>query len=125
MVERPISPYGATKKMCELIAHTYHHLYGLNVTGLRIFTVYGPSCRPDTAPFKLIHRIFNEVCFLSSSTSSFKSVKKDVCCVLSLVWKLLQKKKSILNITATFFKQLFLSPPPPKKKKNCMYIHVK
>ena len=42
LVDRPISPYAATKKACELMAYTYHHLYGLNVTGLRFFTVYGP-----------------------------------------------------------------------------------
>lgn len=41
-VEKPVSPYAATKKACELLAYTYHHLYGLSVTGLRFFTVYGP-----------------------------------------------------------------------------------
>ena len=59
VVERPVSPYAATKKACELIAYTYHHLYGLNTTGLRFFTVYGPRGRPDMAPFKFIDRIFN------------------------------------------------------------------
>lgn len=54
MVDLPVSPYAATKKSCELIAHTYSHLYGLNVTGLRFFTVYGPRGRPDMAPYKFI-----------------------------------------------------------------------
>jgi nucleoside-diphosphate-sugar epimerase len=59
VVEQPVSPYAATKKACELIAYTFHHLYGLNTTGLRFFTVYGPRGRPDMAPFKFIDRIFN------------------------------------------------------------------
>ena len=49
--DRPISIYAATKKMNELMAHTYSHLYGLQTTGLRFFTVYGPYGRPDMAPF--------------------------------------------------------------------------
>ncbi len=49
---RPISPYGATKRMGELIAYTFHHLHGLPVTCLRFFTVYGPRQRPDLAIHK-------------------------------------------------------------------------
>eukprot|EP00980_Cylindrotheca_fusiformis_P003739 scaffold831_cov109-Cylindrotheca_fusiformis.AAC.1 len=56
-VDNPVSPYAATKKACELMAYTYHHLYNLNVTGLRFFTVYGPRGRPDMAPFKFIDRV--------------------------------------------------------------------
>ncbi|KAL3925950.1 MAG: hypothetical protein SGILL_000051 [Bacillariaceae sp.] len=57
VVDKPVSPYAASKKACELLAYTYHHLYQLNVTGLRFFTVYGPRGRPDMAPFKFIDRI--------------------------------------------------------------------
>jgi UDP-glucuronate 4-epimerase len=57
VVDRPVSPYAASKKACELLAYTYHHLYQLNVTGLRFFTVYGPRGRPDMAPFKFIDRV--------------------------------------------------------------------
>lgn len=53
----PDSPYAATKKACELLAYTYHHLYNLNVSALRFFTVYGPRGRPDMAPFKFIDRV--------------------------------------------------------------------
>ena len=49
-VDRPISFYAATKKSNELMAHVYNHLYGLNATGLRYFTVYGPWGRPDMSP---------------------------------------------------------------------------
>jgi UDP-glucuronate 4-epimerase len=48
-VDRPISPYAATKRACELICHTYHHLYDVSVLSLRFFTVYGPRQRPDLA----------------------------------------------------------------------------
>jgi len=50
-VDTPISPYAATKKATELLAHVYSHIYGLNTTGLRFFTVYGPWGRPDMALF--------------------------------------------------------------------------
>lgn len=48
-VEHPISPYAATKRACEVIAHSYHHLYGMGILSLRFFTVYGPRQRPDLA----------------------------------------------------------------------------
>ena len=51
-VERPISPYAATKRAGELLCHTYHHLYGLSVVCLRFFTVYGARQRPDLAIHK-------------------------------------------------------------------------
>ncbi len=48
-VERPVSPYAATKRAGELVAHTFHHARGLPVTCARIFTAYGPRQRPDLA----------------------------------------------------------------------------
>jgi UDP-glucuronate 4-epimerase len=56
-VERPISPYAATKRAGELLAFTYHHLYQLDVFCLRFFTVYGPGQRPEMA----IHRFVREI----------------------------------------------------------------
>jgi len=50
-VDTPISPYAASKKACELMAHVYSHIYHLPTTGLRFFTVYGPWGRPDMALF--------------------------------------------------------------------------
>lgn len=50
-VDHPVSLYAASKKANELMAHTYSHLYDLNCTGLRFFTVYGPWGRPDMALF--------------------------------------------------------------------------
>lgn len=51
-VDHPVSLYAATKKANELMAYTYSHLYGIPVTGLRFFTVYGPWGRPDMAYYK-------------------------------------------------------------------------
>ncbi len=56
-VDRPVSLYAATKVANELMAHTYHHLYGLPCTGLRFFTVYGPWGRPDMALFSFTRAI--------------------------------------------------------------------
>ena len=56
-VDFPISPYAATKKAGELICHTYYHLYGIPVTCLRFFTVYGPRQRPDLAIHKFARLI--------------------------------------------------------------------
>jgi len=50
-VDHPVSLYGATKRSCELIAESYTRLYGLPITGLRFFTVYGPWGRPDMAAY--------------------------------------------------------------------------
>ena len=55
--DSPNSLYAATKKTNEQLAHVYHGLYGLRVTGLRFFTVYGPWGRPDMAYFSFAHRI--------------------------------------------------------------------
>jgi UDP-glucuronate 4-epimerase len=56
-VDHPVSPYAATKKACELLAHTFHHLHGLPVTGLRFFTAFGPRNRPDLAIAKFARLI--------------------------------------------------------------------
>ena len=53
-VDHPISLYAASKKANELMAHTYSHLYGMQTTGLRFFTVYGPWGRPDMALFLFV-----------------------------------------------------------------------
>ena len=59
-VDFPVSPYGATKKMGELLCYTYHHLYQLPVSCLRFFTVYGPRQRPEMAIHKFVRMILNE-----------------------------------------------------------------
>jgi UDP-glucuronate 4-epimerase len=54
---QPISPYGATKRAGELLCYSYHHLYGMNVACLRIFTAYGPRQRPEMAIHKFARSI--------------------------------------------------------------------
>ncbi len=58
--DSPISPYAATKKSAELLCYTFSYLHGLNVTCLRLFTVYGPRGRPDMAPYKFTDLIYHE-----------------------------------------------------------------
>jgi UDP-glucuronate 4-epimerase len=57
-VNTPISPYAATKKAGELLCHTYHHLYGMDIACLRYFTVYGPRQRPEMAIHHFTRSIF-------------------------------------------------------------------
>jgi len=57
--DHPVSLYAATKKSNEMMAHTYAHLYGIQATGLRFFTVYGPWGRPDMAPMLFTDAILN------------------------------------------------------------------
>jgi UDP-glucuronate 4-epimerase len=56
-VDAPVSPYAASKLACELMAHAFHRLHGLPVTGLRFFTAYGPRNRPDLAIASFARRI--------------------------------------------------------------------
>ena len=58
-VDNPISLYAATKKSNELMAHVYHHLFDVHITGLRFFTVYGPWGRPDMAYYAFTNKILN------------------------------------------------------------------
>ena len=58
-VDFPISPYAATKKAGELLCHTFHHLYDLDIFCMRFFTVYGPRQRPDLAIHKFTKGILN------------------------------------------------------------------
>ena len=51
---RPLSPYAASKLAAEALAHSYHHLFGVDVSVLRYFTVYGPAGRPDMSPFRFV-----------------------------------------------------------------------
>ena len=57
-VDCPISPYAATKKMGELLCHAYHHIYELNISLLRFFTVYGPRQRPEMAIHQFVRNAF-------------------------------------------------------------------
>lgn len=57
---RPLSPYAASKKAAETLAFTYHYLYGIDVSVLRFFTVYGPAGRPDMSLFRFVQSVSEE-----------------------------------------------------------------
>ena len=71
-VDRPISPYAATKKCGEVMGHVYHHLYDIDMLQLRFFTVYGPRQRPDLAIHKFAKIIQNngEIPFYGDGTTA-------------------------------------------------------
>ncbi|MEW6534672.1 MAG: GDP-mannose 4,6-dehydratase [Candidatus Auribacterota bacterium] len=58
-IDKPISPYAATKIAGEMLCHVYHYLYGLHITSLRFFTVYGPRQRPEMAIHKFARAIMD------------------------------------------------------------------
>lgn len=59
-VNTPISPYAASKQAVEAYAYTYHNQFGIDVTILRYFTVFGPGGRPDMAPYRFVKLILEE-----------------------------------------------------------------
>jgi len=70
-VDYPVSPYAASKKAGELLCHTYHHLYGIEIFCLRFFTVYGPRQRPDLAINKFVKALLsdNEISFYGTGNT--------------------------------------------------------
>jgi len=56
--DSPLAPYAASKRASELLGYSYHHLYGMDFTALRFFTVYGPRGRPDMMAYKVLDNIF-------------------------------------------------------------------
>ncbi|XP_027334432.1 UDP-glucuronate 4-epimerase 6 [Abrus precatorius] len=75
--DQPASLYAATKKAGEEIAHTYNHIYGLSLTGLRFFTVYGPWGRPDMAYFFFTKDILQGKSIDVYQTQDGKEVARD------------------------------------------------
>ena len=59
VVDHPVSPYAATKKAGELLCHTYHHLFDMEIDCLRFFTVYGPRQRPEMAIYKFANSMLD------------------------------------------------------------------
>ena len=101
-VDRPVSLYAATKKYNELIAHVYHHLYGLNCLGLRFFTVYGPLGRPDMALFKFTKAILEDK---PIDVYNFGNMKRDFTFITDIVDGVIRSldrvsevKYSVLNL---------------------------
>jgi UDP-glucuronate 4-epimerase len=57
--DRPLAAYPASKRAAEMLAHTYHHLHGMNMTVLRFFNVYGPAGRPDMMPMRVMNAVLD------------------------------------------------------------------
>lgn len=70
--DHPLAPYPASKRAAELLAHSYHHLFGLNVTVTRFFNVYGPQGRPDMMPLRVIDAILKDATIPIFSGGSLK-----------------------------------------------------
>lgn len=60
-VNNPISQYAATKKAAEVLSHSYYHLFGIDTSVLRFFTVYGPAGRPDMSYYQFIDKIYKGI----------------------------------------------------------------
>lgn len=58
LCDKPLAPYPTSKRAAEMLGYTYHHLYGVNFTALRFFTVYGTRGRPDMMAYKVLDSIF-------------------------------------------------------------------
>jgi UDP-glucuronate 4-epimerase len=88
-VDRPISPYAATKKAAEVLCYTYHHLFGMDMTVLRFFTVYGPRQRPDMAIRKFTEKIVRGDAIPFYGDGSTKRDYTFVDDIIQGVWKAL------------------------------------
>ncbi len=101
-VDTPISIYAASKKANESLAYSYHHLYGMEMVGLRFFTVYGTWGRPDMALFKFARRILaGEPIDLYNNgrmKRSFTHVSDIVAAIQSQIEKKPEKKYRLYNL---------------------------
>lgn len=100
--DTPISVYAATKKANEALAHSYHHLYGIEMIGLRFFTVYGTWGRPDMALFKFARNIFAgkpiDVYNRGKMKRSFTHVSDIVAGIVALLSKKSHARYEIYNL---------------------------
>lgn len=96
-VDHPISMYAATKKANELMAHTYSHLHGLNTTGLRLFTVYGPWGRPDMAPMLFLNALVANKPIQVFNNGDLERDFTYVGDIAAAIIKLLEKDKKALS----------------------------
>lgn len=101
IVDFAISPYAATKKANEVLAHTYHHLFGLDVVMLRFFTVFGPRQRPDLAISKFTKLIIEnkKIPFYGDGTTSRDyTYVEDIVKGILLLSKYIEARNNIYEI---------------------------
>lgn len=100
-VDNPISPYAATKKAGELLCHTYHYLYDMDIVCLRFFTVYGPRQRPDLAIHKFSQYIIHKKSipfYGDGSTSRDYTYIDDIIDGVMKAFAWLKKNKGVFEI---------------------------
>ncbi|MFW9997796.1 MAG: GDP-mannose 4,6-dehydratase [Candidatus Odinarchaeota archaeon] len=81
---RPVSIYAATKQAGETLCYSYHHLYGININCLRLFTVYGPAGRPDMSPHIFTKKVLKEET-IQLFDDSLGAIKRDFTYVSDIV----------------------------------------
>ncbi len=91
-VDKPISMYAATKKTNELMAHVYSHLHGIQTTGLRFFTVYGPWGRPDMAPMLFASAIAKDKPIKVFNNGKMERDFTYIDDIVSGIYKVIEKK---------------------------------
>ena len=100
--EHQVSFYAATKKSCEVLSHSYSHIYNLPITNFRFFTVYGPWGRPDMALFKFVKAMFNnqpiDVFNNGKMKRDFTYIKDLVEAISLLISAIPEKNKKISSI---------------------------
>ncbi|HLG35830.1 MAG TPA: GDP-mannose 4,6-dehydratase [Bacteroidia bacterium] len=100
-VDHPISPYAFTKKSCELMNYTYHHLCNMDILNLRFFTVYGERQRPDLAIYKFIDAALEDkpvTLFGDGSTARDYTYVKDIVSGVASAFDYVQSGKNIYDI---------------------------
>ena len=101
-VDTPLSLYAASKRANELLAHAYNNLFGIEMVGLRFFTVYGTWSRPDMALFKFVKAIFSGKPVVlynhGDMKRSFTHVDDVVAGIVSLLEQAPQKRNLIYNL---------------------------
>jgi UDP-glucuronate 4-epimerase len=102
--DHPVSLYGATKKSNEIIAHSYSYIYGLPVTGLRFFTVYGAYGRPDMSLFLFVKKIIEgkriNIFNYGKMKRSFSYIDDISKSVFKILFKIPKKKKFKRELTS-------------------------
>jgi UDP-glucuronate 4-epimerase len=102
--DHPVSLYGATKKSNEIIAHSYSYIYGLPVTGLRFFTVYGAYGRPDMSLFLFVKKIIEgkkiNIFNYGKMKRSFSYIDDISNAVFKILFKIPKKKKFKTELTS-------------------------
>ena len=128
--DHPISMYAATKKSNEIIAHSYSYIYGLPVTGLRFFTVYGPYGRPDMSLFLFVKKIIEGKKIKIFNYGRMKRSFSYIDDISKAVFKILFKIPKYSRIQKKLTSDISLAPfqiyniGNPKEVKLLDYIRI-